>query len=47
MKYNRHKLGKKSGFGGYTLVVCKAMTTPNFKQTNEITNHFDRVRNRI
>jgi hypothetical protein len=22
MKYNRHNLGKKSGFGGYTLVVC-------------------------
>jgi hypothetical protein len=24
MKYTRHKLGKKSGFGGYTLVMHNA-----------------------
>jgi hypothetical protein len=29
MKYNRHNLGKKSGFGGYTLVGGNRRTTLN------------------
>jgi hypothetical protein len=31
MKYNRHNLGKKSGFGGYTLVSCHFRKTLQLK----------------